>query len=101
MHTLIRHWKFTQQQNNILSQPIFENILQLQLFCTVDEHKYLLFKVAKQEEILRQERDKVDKEREEFHVQKQKFEEEMARMAEMHQIQVFKPCSHVPTQTPG
>ena len=50
---------------------------------------YLIIKVAKQEEILRQEREKVDKEREEFHAQKQKFDEEMARMAEMHQIQVF------------
>ena len=53
---------------------------------------YLIIKVAKQEEILRQEREKVDKEREEFHAQKQKFDEEMARMAEMHQIQVLWPC---------
>ena len=51
----------------------------------------MIFKVAKQEEILRQEREKVDKEREEFHAQKQKFDEEMARMAEMHQIQVLRP----------
>ena len=53
---------------------------------------YLIFKVAKQEEILRQERDKVDKEREEFQAQKQKFDEEMTRMAEMHQIQVLWSC---------
>ena len=61
----------------------------MRLFGTTDICKYLTFKVAKQEEILRQEREKVDKEREEFPAQKQKFDEEMARMAEMHQIQVF------------
>ena len=44
--------------------------------------------MAKQEEILRQEREKMEKEREDFQAQKHKFEDEMARMAEMHQIQV-------------